>query len=141
MGASQSIQTINFEDIHLVIKNPESYMLINTLPSGEQEYLIPGTISCDQEESLINKYVKLAPQTKIVVYGKNCNDETVQKKYHQLVAIGFPNVYVYSGGLFEWSLLQEIYSAELFPTTSSLSAKELLKYKPAKKLNISFIDY
>jgi len=141
MGASQSIQTINFEDMHLVIKNHESYMLINTLPLGEQDYLIVNTISCDQEEMLINKYIKLAPQTKIVVYGKNCNDDTVQKKYHQLVAIGFPNVYAYFGGLFEWSLLQEIYSAELFPTTSSLPPKELLKFKPSKKLNISLIDY
>jgi len=141
MGASQSIQTINFEDIHLVIKNNESYMLINTLPLGEQDYLIVNTISCEQEEMLVNKYVKLAPQTKIVIYGKNCDDDTVRKKYHQLVAIGFPNVYAYSGGLFEWSLLQEIYTAELFPTTSSLPVKELLKFKPSKKLNVHLIDY
>jgi len=116
-------------------------MLINTLPLGEQDYLIVNTISCDQEEMLVNKYVKLAPQTKIVVYGKNCNDPTVHKKYLQLVSIGFPNVYMYSGGLFEWSLLQDIYTTELFPTTSSLPAKELLKFKPSKKLNLSFIDY
>ena len=141
MGASQSMQKISFEDIHLVIKNHEAYMLINTLPLGEQDYLIVNTISCNQEEMLVNKYVKLAPQTKIVIYGKNCNDDTVQKKYVQLVAIGFPNVYVYSGGLFEWSLLQDIYGAELFQTTSAMPPKDILKFKPSKKLDLSFIDY
>lgn len=141
MGGTQSMQKINFEDMHTVIKNHESYLLINTLPIGEQEYLIVNTVSCNQEETLINKYVKLAPQTKIVIYGKNCNDDTVIKKYNQLVGIGFPNIYVYLGGLFEWSLLQDIYGTELFQTSSSLLPKDLLKFKPNKKLDISLINY
>lgn len=140
MGASQSIQKINFEDMHLVLKNIESYLLINTLPNSEQGFLIANTIPYDKEVSIIEKYVKLCPQTKIVVYGKNCNDETIYNKYNQLVSIGFPNVYLYTGGLFEWSLLQDIYGTELFQT-SSAPDKDILKYKSGKKLDISLIEY
>ena len=31
MGNSQSTQKINFEDLQFVLKNPESYRLINTI--------------------------------------------------------------------------------------------------------------
>jgi hypothetical protein len=139
MGGSQSIQKINFEDIQTVIKNHETYLLINTLPSLEQDCLIINTLSCDQEETIINKYVKFAPQTKIVIYGKNCNDEKIYQKYSQLISLGFMNVYIYVGGLFEWMLLQDIYGHELFPTTTKV--KDLLKFKPSQKLNISLLEY
>ena len=139
MGASQSMQKIGFEDMQTVVKNSEQYIVINTLPIGEQGYLIKGTVSCDQEEMLINKYIKLSPQTKIIVYGKNDTDESVVTKCAQLTAIGFPHVYAYMGGLFEWSLLQDIYGIDLFETTSFLPLKELLKYKPRKKLDVALI--
>jgi hypothetical protein len=139
MGASQSMQKIGFEDMQTVVKNAEQYIVINTLPTGEQGFLIKGTVSCEQEEMLINKYIKLSPQTKIVVYGKNDTDETVITKCNQLTAIGFPHVYAYMGGLFEWSLLQDIYGIDLFETTSFLPLKELLKYKPRKKLDVPLI--
>ena len=141
MGASQSMQKIGFEDMQTVVKNSEQYIVINTLPNGEQTYLIKGTVSCDQEEMLINKYIKLSPQTKVIVYGKNDTDETVITKCNQLVAIGFPHVYAYMGGLFEWSLLQDIYGVDLFETTSFLPLKELLKYKPRKKLEVALIGF
>ena len=67
-------------------------------------------------------------QIRIIIYGKNVNDISIYKKYTQLVELGFENVYVYPGGMFEWLLLQDIYGDDLFKTT----AKELdiLKYKP-----------
>jgi len=46
---------------------------------------------------------------------------------NQLANLGLKNVKVYYGGLFEWLCLQEIYGAELFPTTSQET--DLLKYK------------
>ena len=141
MGASQSMQKIGFEDMQTVVKNSEQYIVINTLPNGEQGHLIKGTVSCDQEEMLINKYIKLSPQTKIIVYGKNDTDETVITKCNQLASIGFPHVYAYMGGLFEWSLLQDIYGIDLFETTSFLPLKELLKYKPRKKLEVALIGF
>ena len=38
----------------------------------------------------------------------------ILKKYRQLVDLGFSNVYIYTGGLFEWLLLQDIYGSTNF---------------------------
>lgn len=138
MGNTQSIQKINFEDMQTVTKNPEIYLLINTLPISDQQCLIRGTVSCEQEEHAINKYLKENKGLRIIVYGKNCNDDSVQKKYQQLLTLGFYNVYVYKGGMFEWLMLQDIYGAELFQTTKS--EKDILKFKPPPMLNISLLE-
>ena len=76
---------------------------------------------------------------KIIIYGKNSNDETPIKKCEQLLELGFSNIYIYAGGLFEWLLLQDIYGSELFPTTTKQN--DLLKYKSQKILNIPLIEY
>jgi hypothetical protein len=76
---------------------------------------------------------------RIIIYGKNCNDENVNKKYQQLLTIGFYNIFVYQGGLFEWLMLQDIYGKDLFPTNKK--EVDLLKYKPQSILNISLIEY
>jgi hypothetical protein len=139
MGNSQSIKKINYEDMQTVIKNPEIYLLINTLPSTNQECLIINTVSIDQEEAIINKYMKENRSIRIIIYGKNCNDEQVDKKYQQLISLGFYNVFIYRGGIFEWLLLQDIFGKELFPTNKK--ELDILKYKAPPVLNISLIDY
>ena len=138
MGNTQSMKKINFEDLQTAVKNPEIYLIINTLPNSEQQCLIFNTISVDQEEVIINKYMKENKSIRIIVYGKNCNDETVTKKYQQLLTIGFYNVFVYQGGLFEWLMLQDIYGKDLFPTNKK--EVDILKYKPPPVLNISLIE-
>ena len=138
MGNTQSMKKINFEDLQTAVRNPEIYLLINTLPNSEQQCLIFNTISVDQEEVIINKYMKENKSIRIIVYGKNCNDETVTKKYQQLLTIGFYNVFVYQGGLFEWLMLQDIYGKDLFPTNKK--EVDILKYKPPPQLNISLIE-
>lgn len=140
MGNSQSIQKINFEDVQYVLKNPESHLLINTLPDTEQICLLPNTIQASQEEIIINKYLSNGLKNiKIVIYGRNCNDEKIHIKCSQLTSLGFYNVYIYFGGLFEWLLLQDIYGKQEFPTTKK--ELDLLKYKPNKILNISLLEY
>jgi hypothetical protein len=126
-----------------VVKNPEIYMLINTLPVNSQECLISTTVSVDKEEALINKYLKENRGIKIIVYGKHCNDELVEKKYQQLLSLGFSEVYAYMGGLFEWLLLHDIYGKELFPVNNTNSKKniDILKFKARPVLNISLIEY
>ena len=57
----------------------------------------------------------------------NASDITVYEKYSQLIELGFVNVYVYPGGMFEWLLLQDIYSDELFKTTTK--ELDILKFK------------
>jgi hypothetical protein len=141
MGNPQSMQKINYEDMQTVIKNPEIYLLISTLPVGCQDCLISTTVTIDKEEALINKYLKENRSIRIIIYGKHCNDELVDKKYQQLLALGFNNVYAYMGGLFEWVLLQDIYDKDLFPTNKNKKDIDILKYKPHPVLNISLIEY
>ena len=137
MGNVQSMRKINFEDMQTATKNPEVYLIINTLASKEQQCLIKSTVGLEQEESIINKYIKENKSIKIIIYGKNSHDELVHKKYQQLTTLGFQNVYAYTGGLFEWLLLQDIYGPESFPT--SKKELDLLKFKPAPLLNISLL--
>ena len=140
MGNSQSVQKINYEDVQFVIKNKEAHMLINTLNDLDQECLIPNTVNIQKEVELINKLLQIGnKQVKIIIYGRNCNDEKIYTKYNQLVSLGFYNVYIYTGGMFEWLMLQDIYGDKEFPTTK----KELdfLKYKQNKVLNIPLLEY
>ena len=139
MGNSQSMKKINYEDMQTVTKNPEIYLIINTLSPADQKCLIVNTILAEEEEILINKYLKENKSIRIIIYGKNCNDESVQKKYQQLLTLGFYNIYIYSGGMFEWLLLQDIYDKDLFPTTKK--ELDLLKYKPNQLLNIALLEY
>ena len=119
-------------------KNPEIYLLMNTLPLSEQLCLISNTLTPQKEETLMNRYLNSNKNIRIIIYGRNSNDETIYKKYNQLINLGFTNVYLYLGGLFEWLLLQDIYGFDDFPTTSR--QLDILKYKPGQKLNISYIE-
>jgi hypothetical protein len=139
MGNTQTMKKINFEYMQTVIKNPEIYLIINTLSSAEQQCLIVNTISVNDEEIIINKFLKENKNIIIIVYGKNCNDDSTNKKYNQLLSLGFYNIFVYTGGLFEWLLLQDIYGKELFPTTKK--ELDILKYKSNQMLNIALLEY
>ena len=68
----------------------------------------------------------------MIIYGKNSTDITVDSKEKQLEELGFEDVYVYSGGMFEWLLLQDIYGDQSFPTTSKTT--DILMYKPPEIL-------
>ena len=140
MGNSQSSQKINYEDIQYVIKNSENHVLINTLNENEQECLLPNTLNINKEADLINKFIKTGNKdVKIIIYGRNCNDEKIYIKYKQLNSLGFHNVYIYTGGLFEWLMLQDIYSSNEFPTTKM--ELDILKYKPNKVLDVRLLEY
>jgi hypothetical protein len=157
---SKKIKKIGFEDIKIAIIRPNQtlathslstefrrnvtsykndstfieYILINTLEPNEQDCLIKNTMDIFLEEKKINEIMDhyLFKQYKIIIYGKNSTDESVEKKYNQLVGLGFSEVYIYYGGIFEWMLLQDIYGEEEFPTTSKIL--DILKYKPLKIL-------
>ena len=141
MGNSQSSSIkINYEDVQYIIKNPEGHLLINTLSSIEQNCLILNTININNEENIINSCLKRgAKNIKIIIYGKNSNDDKIYTKYNQLTSLGFYNVYIYPGGLFEWLMLQDIYGEKEFPTTKK--ELDILKYKPNKVLNVPLLEY
>ena len=128
MGNQNSIQRINFEDIQYIIKNTDTYCIINTLHSNNQDCLIPNTVISEQEEKILNHLLQNNLEQQIVIYGANVNDYSIYEKHDQLVKLGFKNLYIYPGGMFEWLCLQDIYSDELFPTTKK--ELDILKYKP-----------
>ena len=129
-----SYKKINFEDVQNAIKNINQYIIINTLPNTEQECLIKHSLSYEQEEPTINEMLGNYDfnNKKIIVYGKNSNDETAEKKYSQLRTLGFSEIFLYTGGLFEWMLLQDIYGNTEFPTTKKVL--DILKYKGNRKI-------
>ena len=125
-NGSSSIKYINFEEVQRAI-NSSSSIMINTLPIGEQYCLIVGSVVGADEENCINELLATNKKVQIIVYGKNCADTGVIKKATQLYSIGFTNICVYVGGLFEWLLLQDIYGKTEFKTTTKIV--DLLKYK------------
>ena len=132
-----SIQKMNFEDIQTIIKEENTRcLLINTLREDQQGCLLPKTVSFLKEESIVNHYIQTNKNIPIVLYGLHCNDASVHKKYNQLTTLGFANVSLYIGGMFEWLLLQDIYGEEDFPTTSK--EYNLLRFKPPSLLTSSY---
>jgi hypothetical protein len=128
MGLSYSINKVNFEYVqnYCNFKN-DKLLLINTLDYSKQECLIKNTIPASKEEDILNSYLKKNKSIKILIYGENCSDNKVIEKYNQLYKLGFTNLYVYIGGLFEWLLLQDIFGYDNFPTTTKTI--DILKYK------------
>ena len=137
MGNNLSINKINFEDMKHIQKN-ENSIIINTMEPHNQNCLIEGTISIKNEENILNNLItKGNVEDKIVIYGENSCDNKLMKKYNQLIKLGFINVYIYTGGLFEWLLLQDIYGNDYFKTTTV--ENDFLKYKGIQKFNIKLL--
>jgi len=146
MGSNNSKTKINYEDVQNACNhylnnngNDKKYAIINTLDKNVQTCLIQNTISIHEEEDIINSILKdkYSNIVTIIIYGLNSNDESVYSKYEQLVKLGIKNVFIYTGGMFEWLLLQDVYGRELFPTTSK--ELDILKYKPRKILDVLYI--
>ena len=105
MGNSLSINKINFEDVQEAIRN--DYIIVNTLTINKQDCLIDKTLSASDEVSVVNRAItagKLGDN--IILYGENSTDNSVFSKYKQLTDLGFDNISIYLGGLFEWLLLR-----------------------------------
>ena len=130
MGNSQSINKINFESVQNIINNNITcgqFIIINTLENNNQDCLIKNTLSPQEEIVALNNFLKNNKYINILIYGENCCDTKVIDKFNQLYKLGFSNLYIYIGGLFEWLLLQDIYGDDEFPTTTKII--DILKYK------------
>lgn len=128
MGSTQSVsRKVNFEDIQYLLNKTNEYILINTLDKKDQDCLIKNTILIQNEEKTINHFMKNKIDIHIIIYDKNANVPNLMEKYEQLIGLGFTNVYIYPGGLFEWLCLQDIYGIDDFPTTKK--ERDILKYK------------
>ncbi len=132
------ILKVGFEDVLYALQNPNSYLIINTLSKDNQQCLIKNTLPVENEEHIINEYINknACHKIKIIIYGENSSDPNVDSKYKQFSDLGF-ETYIYGGGLFEWLLLQDIYSNSEFPTTSK--QLDILKYKSKPILHIPLL--
>ena len=140
MGNTLVIQKMNYEDMQYIIHNKDHNIIINTLNENEQQCLIPNTINPTQEVEILNSLIKNNnKKIRIIVYGRNSNDERIYTKYNQLNSLGFYNVFIYVGGMFEWVMLQDIYGEQEFPTTKK--ELDLLRFKPNKILNVALLEY
>ena len=131
MGSDISISKIGYEEMQNNINN--NSIIINTLNVNEQECLIKNTLHSSKEEETINFYLNKNKLIKIIIYGRNNLDMSVVKKYKQLIDLGFKNIDIYCGGIFEWLLLQDIFGDEYFSTT--IKEHNILKYKPTPNIN------
>ena len=125
MGNNLSINRINFKDMQYAISN--NMIIISTLDVNNQECLIKNTLKPEEEINIINDIIQKKKNPKIIIYGENCSDNSIVKKYYQLKNYGIKNIYIYIGGLFEWLLLQDIYGCDEFPTTTEII--DILNYK------------
>ena len=130
------VPKVSYEDIQMVVYRnthiPHSTLIINTLPPSLQHCLIKTTVDIIYEEQIVNTMNHKNRDIMIIVYGKNSNDITILHKYEQLVKLGFTNVHIYTGGIFEWMLLYEIYGKELFKITRY--EIDILRYRPKSVL-------
>jgi hypothetical protein len=130
------IPKVSYEDLQMVVyRNTHvqySTLIINTLPPSLQHCLIKTTVDIQFEERVVNTVIQKNPDIMIIVYGKNSNDITILHKYEQLVKLGFTNVHIYTGGIFEWMLLHEIYGKDLFKITRY--EIDILRYRPKSVL-------
>jgi len=119
---------INYQELQSKIGT--TLILLNTLSEDEQKYLIKGTLNAVYEMGIMNDHLKKNKNIEIIIYGKDHYDTSVIKKYNQLKKLGFKNVSIYFGGLFEWALLQEIYGSSNFQTDGQIKDPlQISKYK------------
>lgn len=116
---------INFELLKEMQK--EGATIIHTMDENEK-VLILGTVVAEKESEKINKMMSKNDYEKdIIIYGRNCHEyENLLKKQKQMASLGFKNIFIYLGGMFEWLLLQDVYGSKEFPTEKK---GEILDFK------------
>jgi hypothetical protein len=118
MGAGPSVERVTYEEVQRAQRD-RAALVVSTLLASEQGCLVLGTLAPAMEEQRLNACLKQGEARRsVVVYGRNALDPAPEKKCRQLMGLGFTNVRLYAGGLFEWALLQDIYGTDMFGTTS-----------------------
>ena len=124
---------VSYETV-LALSGSIDVVVISTLPETLQECLIPGTTPCVREEKHVNGILEQKRQGlyTVIVYGANHLDATVERKCAQMRKMGFRSVHAYTGGMFEWLLLHEVYGEENFGVeqSSRSGVPDILAFRP-----------
>ena len=114
MGASISFNVVNHQGVLDALK--EGNILITVISNHTDATLIKGTLGEAEELRHVNEIIrKKNLDERIFVYGENCSDSRVYSKARQLKKLGLKEVFVYTGGIFEWMLLGEVFGQDQFP--------------------------
>ena len=124
MGIMYSLPSYKYYEVKDRLKE---VVLLNTMPIDRQYCLIKGTIKANLEEEYMNKLLKTNKNKEIILYGLHHTDLSVIKKYNQLKKLGFKNVHIYFGGMYEWLLLQEVFGTINFEVDGII--KDIVEYK------------
>ena len=127
MGIMYSMPSYNYHQLQDRMKKQNEIILINTLPLTRQDCLIKGTLKAFMEVEYMNKLLKTNKNKEIIVYGLHHTDLSVVQKYNQLKKLGFKNVHIYFGGMYEWLLLQEVFDIINFQTDGTI--QNIVDYK------------
>jgi hypothetical protein len=127
MGVMYSMPSYNYHQLQDRMKNHKDIVLINTLPLTRQDCLIKGTLKAFIEVEHMNKLLKVNKNKEIIIYGIHHTDISVVQKYNQLKKLGFTNVHIYFGGMYEWLLLQEVFDITNFQTDGTI--ENIVDYK------------
>jgi rhodanese-related sulfurtransferase len=127
MGVMYSMPSYNYHQLQDRMKKQNEIILINTLPLTRQDCLIKGTLKAFMEVEYMNKLLKTNKNKEIIVYGLHHTDLSVVQKYNQLKKLGFKNVHIYFGGMYEWLLLQEVFDIINFQTDGTI--QNIVDYK------------
>ena len=129
MGNSTSLYSLHckYNIIQDYVCIPDNYCidfgervyLITVMDRNESDKVIKGTIPFNEEESTMNSIIKQnkVDNVTVIVYGKDACDERIYTKAKQMMELGFNRIRIYTGGMFEWNLLVELYGDENFPTS------------------------
>lgn len=129
MGVMYSMPSYNYHQLQDRMKNhnQNEIILINTLPLTRQDCLIKGTLKAFIEVEYMNKLIKINKNKEIIIYGIHHTDISVVQKYNQLKKLGFTNVHIYFGGMYEWLLLQDVFGSINFQTDGTI--ENIVDYK------------
>ena len=125
MGVMYSMPSYNYHQLQERMKR--DIVLINTMDINRQYCLIKGTIKASNEVDFMNKLLKTNKNKEIIVYGIHHTDLSVIQKYNQLKKLGFKNVHIYFGGMYEWLLLQDVFGSINFQTDGII--ENIVDYK------------
>ena len=133
MGATQSnTMYANYCSIQHAIKLEKT--IIHIMNIADETILIKGTLTAEQEVQRINAWINDIEHTAnndIFIYGySNADFNKLLQRQKQLNGLGFKNVHIYFGGMFEWLLLRDVYGADEFPVDGLIkgAALDILRY-------------
>ncbi len=100
------METLTTEELRLLVNDEPDMVLVDVLSEAEfQREHVPRSFNVPVSRETFEEDVEAlvgSTETVIVVYGADGECEDSQLAARKLTAAGFPNVYLYEGGLRDW---------------------------------------